>query len=395
MILLKLIFWVSLLIIVYSYLLYGVLLWILLQLRKAFPKKKIFYNADYSAEVTLLVAIYNEEAVIREKIQNTLDLNYPEEKLDIIFVTDGSTDKTNSIIREYKRINLLFNPQRKGKVAAINRAMQYVKTPIVVFCDANTILNRESIKEIVKHYADPKVGGVSGEKIIRQSKNINSIAGTGEGLYWKYESLLKRLDSEFRTVVGAAGELFSIRTELFEQIPENVLLDDFVISLRIAQKGYKVVYEPAAYAVESPSMDMNEEQKRKIRISAGGFQSILLLYPLLNIFKYPILSFQYISHRVLRWAICPFLLPVIFLLNAVLLSNTGNPVYGILMVLQILFYLAAFIGYLKSIKNQKSRIFYVPYYFVFMNISLYLGLLKFIGNRQSVLWDKAKRQTQS
>lgn len=388
----KVIFWFSVFIVAYCYLFYGALIWLMLKIRKLLFKSKFFFDASYTPEITLLVAVYNEESVIREKILNSLKLEYPQDKLKIVFITDGSSDGTNAIISEYDQVQLLYQPERKGKIAAINRAMQFVKTPVVIFCDANTFLNKECIHEIAKHYADPKTGGVSGEKIVRETGNEQSLAGAGEGLYWKYESFLKKLDSDFYTVVGAAGELFSIRTELFEHVPGNVLLDDFIISLRIAQKGYRIVYEPKAYAVESPSSDIKEEQKRKIRIGAGGYQSIVMLSSLLNIFKYPKLSFQYISHRVLRWAVCPFLLPIIFILNVVIFFNRQETLYGVFFLLQCIFYVAAIIGYLQAIQNKKSRLFYVPYYFVFMNVSLYFGLARYWKKSQSVLWEKAKRK---
>lgn len=393
MLFLKILFWLSLFIVFYSYLLYGVLIAMLLYFRKKKRSAEAASSPPLLPHVSLIIAAYNEEKTIQGKISNTLALDYPSEKLTIIFVTDGSTDNTNAILAGYPVIKTLYAPERKGKVAAINRAMQFVSTPITVFCDANTQLNTLCIREIVKHYARADVGAVAGEKKVIDPSIDANVAGAGEGLYWKYESFLKRLDSQFYTVVGAAGELFSIRTELFEEVPENVLLDDFIISLKIAQQGYRVVYEPAAYAVEEPSVNMQEERKRKIRIGAGGFQSIVMLKGLLNIFKYPKLSFQYISHRVLRWAVCPFLLPLLLILNCWIYYSTGQALYGILLVGQILFYCCAFIGYLLALSNKKSKIFYVPYYFVFINISLYLGLGRYFRKRQSVLWEKAARKS--
>lgn len=393
MILFKVFFWISVLLVAYSYILYGLLIWILVKLRTIFFKNRFHSDSNYTPSVTLLVAIFNEEDIIRQKIENSLKIQYPQDKLDILFITDGSTDNTNNIIKEYNQIKLLYEPERKGKIAAINRAMQYVKTPIVVFCDANALLNKECITEIARHYADPKTGGVSGEKIVREMTPEKTTAGAGEGLYWKYESFLKKLDSDFGTVVGAAGELFSIRTELFQPVETDVLLDDFIISLRIAQKGYKIVYEPKAFAIESPSSDIREEQKRKIRIGAGGYQSIYMLRSLLNIFKYPGLAFQYISHRVLRWAVCPYLLPVIFFLNLIIVIQKAEMFYVISLALQVVFYATAFAGYLQALKNKKSKLLYVPFYFVFMNICLYLGLVRYWRKSQTVLWEKARRQT--
>jgi cellulose synthase/poly-beta-1,6-N-acetylglucosamine synthase-like glycosyltransferase len=267
-----------------------------------------------------------------------------------------------------------------------------VTTPIVIFSDANTLLNKESIYNIARHYQDPRTGGVAGEKKIMETSN-GKVAGIGEGLYWKYESFLKKQDAELYTVVGAAGELFSIRTRLYEPVGDNVLLDDFVISLRVCQKGYRVHYEPDAYAMETPSASLKDERKRKIRISAGAFQSMGMLIGLLNFFKYPVLSFQYISHRVLRWTLCPLMLPVIFIFNLVLVLDGAGPLYELVLAGQALFYLAAIAGWTLANRNVKSKLLYIPYYFFFLNFSLYQGFFRHLKGRQSVLWDKARRET--
>ena len=391
----KIIFWISVFIVIYSYVLYGLLIWALIICRNFFfRKQKKVFNEDFLPPVSLVVATYNEELIIRKKLLNTLELDYPKANLEIYFVTDGSTDDTNNILKSYPDINVLFRPERKGKVAAINHAMEYVNTPFVIFCDANTFLNEACIKEIVKHYKYESTGAVAGEKKVIDSSEKNNAAGSGEGIYWKYESLLKKLDANFYTVVGAAGELFSMRTHLYEPVDTNILLDDFMISMNICKKGYRVMYEPAAFAMEAPSISIKEEQKRKIRISAGGFQSMYLLKDLLNIFKYGKLSFQYISHRVLRWAVCPILLPVIFILNLVVCFFSYDKVFYFLFIAQSLFYLTAFTGWLFAQKNIKLKIFYVPYYFLFMNVALYAGFFKFMNNKQSVLWDKAVRKSE-
>ena len=240
------------------------------------------------------------------------------------------------------------------------------------------------------HYKDPKVGGASGEKKVLKLDSKDDNVGEGEGLYWKYESFLKKLDSELYTVVGSAGELFSIRTELYEFVEENVILDDFIISLRINKKGYRIVYEPEAVAMENPSFSMEDEHKRKVRICAGGIQSIIMLKSLLNIFKYPVLSFEYISHRVLRWTLTPLSLPLIFIAN-VLLLNVHPYFYKVFFMLQLAFYVAALLGWYLTKRNIKFKPFYLPYYFFFMNLAVFQGFFKFIRGRQSAVWDKAKR----
>lgn len=393
MLLYKALFFFSLFILFYSYIGYGVLVWLVLRFKSiVHSKKNILANAVEYPGVTIIIAAYNEEDFIKEKIENTLLIDYPIDKLSILVVTDGSTDNTPAIAKQYNSVQVLHSPKRDGKTAAIHRAMDFVNRPIVVFSDANTFLNPEAVKKIVAHYQDKKTGGVAGEKKIKITEDEQS-PGIGEGLYWKYESFLKKMDASLYTVVGAAGELFSIRTELYEFPGDDVLLDDFIISLRICKKGYRIAYEPGAFAVESPSSSISEEKKRKIRISAGGFQSIARLKELFNIFKYPLLSFQYISHRVLRWALCPFLLPMVFILNGYLvLTNENEQIYLYLLIGQFLFYGCAFAGWLLSINNKKVKLLYVPYYFVFLNICLYLGFFRYIKGRQTVLWDKAKRQ---
>jgi len=390
----KIIFWSSLIVLLYSYIGYGILLWVYLKVSSLFSKKKTAcINSDnFQPDVTLLVATFNEELIIRKKIENTFQINYPAHKLKIIFVADGSTDNTVTIIAQYPSIDLYYKPEREGKSAAINRVMPYVSSPFTIFCDANTLLNKDCVNEIVKHYKDTKIGAVAGEKKVVDYSIAQSAAGAGEGLYWKYESILKKLDARFYSVVGAAGELFSIRTNLYEPVEKNVLLDDFIISMRICQNGYRVMYEPRAFATESPSFSIKDEQKRKIRIAAGAFQSIFMLKDLLNIFKYGKLSFQYISHRVLRWLLCPVLLPLLFLSNLFIASCSETVLYKVVFMFQSLFYLLSLTGWIFMLKNIRVRLLFLPYYFLFMNISMYIGFLRFINNSQSVLWEKANRK---
>lgn len=392
MTILELLLWLSIFTLFYSYIGYGILVGLFVKARDSFKKKKVTEN-NYEdlPHVTLVVAAYNEEKFIKEKILNTLSLDYPIDKCAYIFITDGSTDKTEAIARTFPQLTVLHNSTRAGKVAAINRAMEYVTTPIVVFSDANTILNKKSLLTIAEHYYDPKVGGVAGEKRIILDKKAQA-ESAGEGIYWKYESFLKKMDSELYSVVGAAGELFSIRTALYEKVDNTVILDDFIISLRICLKGYRIVYEPNSYAMETASATLEDEEKRKIRISAGGFQAIARLPQLFNIFKYPILSFQYISHRVLRWAICPFLLPVIIVINVYLVWQETHPVYNLLLGCQILFYIIAFAGWILARKKIKLKILFIPYYFLFINISIYKGFIRYVKGQQSAIWEKSVRK---
>jgi len=388
----KILFWFSLFIIAYSYIGYGVLLYFLVQLKKVFGRKKnVNSDKSFEPEVTIIVSAFNEEDFIERKIQNTFQLNYPISKLKIIFITDGSTDNTATIIGRFQDIALLHQPQRRGKVAAMNRAMKFVTTPYVIFSDANTLLNPDCVKEIIKHYIDPLVGGVAGEKKIITTTDAMA-AGVGEGLYWKYESFLKKMDAAFYSVVGAAGELFSVRTDLFEDAGEHVIIEDFVQSLKICMKGYVIQYEPNAFAIESSSASMKDEQKRKIRISAGAFQAMIIVKDLFNIFKYPVLSFQFISHRILRWTLCPLCLVMLLISNIVIVIQEKDLFYLLFFWAQVVLYIVAFTGWLFANRNIMIKALYVPYYFLFMNISVFIGFSRFIKKKQTVMWEKASRQ---
>lgn len=391
---LEILFWVFLFIIFYSYLGYGILLFAIIKLRRILGlSKKKDDNKGFEPEVTLFVAAYNEKDYVDEKIRNSFSLNYPREKVKHVWVTDGSNDGTPDLLRKYEGVEVYHLDERGGKIGAMNRGMQFVKTPIVIFSDGNTNLGKESIREIVNLFANPKVGCVSGEKRI-YSKDTDAAVGAGEGLYWKYESTLKKWDAELYSVVGAAGELFAIRTELWQEVEKDTLLDDFIISLRVAMAGYTIQYNPEAYAIETASANVKEELKRKIRISAGGIQSVVRLRSLLNIFKYRTLSFQYISHRVLRWTLTPLLLLLIIPINLILAMNAEfqlSNIYTLLFYGQIVFYVAALTGWFLENRRIKVKVLFVPYYFFIMNLSVFLGFNRYLKGNQSVKWERAKR----
>jgi poly-beta-1,6-N-acetyl-D-glucosamine synthase len=392
MVTLKLLFWLLIFIVFYAYIGYGILLFSLIKIKRLLGAKAENTTTSELPEVTFIVAAFNEERWIEDKIKNSLALDYPKDKIRFFFVTDGSNDSTPDLIKNYPNtegfhIELFHQPERKGKIAAVERIMPFVKTPITVFTDANTDLNPEAIKSIVKCYQDPKVGAVAGEKRVEMSSGEAS--GAGEGIYWKYESLLKKWDAELYSAVGAAGELFSIRTDLYEKVSKDTLIEDFVMTLQIAMKGYTIAYAPEAFAVEGHSADVKEELKRKIRISAGGLQAVWRLRGLLNPFKHGVLTFQYISHRVLRWTLAPLALPLIFVINFLLAKEITF--YTYIMYAQILFYGTALLGWIFEQMKMKVKAFYVPYYFCVMNYSVYRGFFRLVAGKQSVVWEKSKR----
>jgi len=388
-------FWFLLFVVFYAYIGYGILLFVLVRIKRVIAPKQTDSNPDYEPEVTLFVAAYNEKDYVDAKVKNSFSLEYNKDKVRQVWVTDGSDDGTPDILRKYsdKGIEVYHEDARGGKIGAMNRGMKFVKTPIVIFSDGNTMLGKESIQRIVNLFKDPKVGCVSGEKRIF-SKESDTAVGS-EGIYWKYESTLKKWDAELYSVVGAAGELFAIRTDLYREVEKDTLLDDFIISLRVAMDGYTIQYDPEAYAIESSSANVKEELKRKVRIAAGGIQSVIRLSPLLNIFKYKTLSFQYISHRVLRWVVAPFALPFIFVFNLFLALDAGldsyTNIYTLLLFAQIVFYVFALLGWWLENRKISIKILFVPYYFFVMNYAVYLGMGRYFKGQQSVNWERAKR----
>lgn len=389
-------FWLSCFVVFYSYFGYGVHMWIL---RALFPWAKknqapSLHSDEECPEVALLIAAWNEEDFIREKLADTKKLNYPKGKLTVYIITDGSTDATGDIAKAYDfgddiKLEVHHKDGRSGKQAAIERVLPKVTAPIVVFTDANTYLNPMSIRNIVRHYKDEEIAAVAGEKRIMR-KETDAAAGAGEGLYWRFESTLKRWDSEFHTVVGAAGELFSVRRKLIPEVPAGTLVEDFYMTMKLCEAGYRVAYAPDAFAEETSSANVKEEMKRKVRIAAGGLQAANMLKPLLNPFKDWKLTFQYVGHRLLRWTIGPALIPIILVLNIILHMQLGG-IYTLILIGQAIFYLSAFFGYLFERKEIRLKMLFVPMYFTMMNIAVYRGLLRLFNNKQTVNWEKAQR----
>lgn len=381
-------FWVLLFIVFYSYLGYGILLGILIKL--GFRNREETPQSEDWPSVAFIVPCFNEGSYIEDKIKNSLELDYPRDRIEFIFISDGSSDDTPEIVRRYEgQVIPMHEDARRGKAAAMNRSVEATQAEILIFCDANTELNVEAIKSIARHYHNPKIGGVAGVKTIKQN-DAESASGAGEGIYWKYESTLKKWDSRFYTVVGAAGELMSYRRDLYEELPQDTILDDFMQSMRVCEKGYRVVYEPEARAAEWASANVEEELKRKIRIAAGGWQSVFRLKRAGNPFFDFRLWFQYISHRVLRWSIGPIgfflLVPLV-----TFLWSFNTPGFGFFFWAMVVVYGMIFIGRLLNDRKTHIKVFWVPYYFFVMNYAVIMGLFRFLKGSQSSLWERAKR----
>ncbi len=380
---------VSILVIFYGFWGYPLLLWVWVSLKKRFGGKKPPLTESYLPTLTLIVPAYNEAHLLEQKIANCLQLDYPPEKRVLLFITDGSTDNSREILQRYPGIIALHQPARLGKTAAENRAMLFVNTELVVFSDANSELNVLSLKKMVRHFADPRIGCVAGEKRILDSLKGNASA-SGEQLYWRYESWIKQLDAEFNSCVGAAGELAAFRVSLYQPLPEDTLLDDFMQSIQIAARGYRIAYEENACATEPASPSVEEELKRKIRIAAGAWQAMLRMRSILHPFRTPVLFFQWVSRRFLRWVVIPVLLIFVLILS-IQEAIHGHGWICWLMYAQVFFYSAAFGGYLLRNRLTSRKWLFVPYYFCIMHYAMIAGGIRYLRGKQSVIWEKAER----
>ena len=393
MLTLKVLFWVCLFIVFYTYLGYGILLYLIIRIKRLVKGRKAPTPMPSDEELptmTLMICAYNEQDVVAEKMQNTRALDYPKDKFRVMWVTDGSNDRTNELLAAYPEVDIVFSPERRGKTAALKHGLREVKTQYVAFTDANTMINSGAMKEIARLFMDKTVGCVSGEKRVAPRKD-GEMAAEGEGLYWRYESTLKKWDSELYSTMGAAGELYAMDPTLCRDVPDNALLDDFMMSMYVVDEGHRIAYSPDAYALEYGSADIHEESKRKRRIAAGGLQSIWWLRKMLNPFRQPLVAFQYISHRVLRWSITPLALVILLIVNALLVMMGAGSFFTVMLILQLLFYLAALLGYFLSERGYRNKLLYTAYYFVFMNLNVFRGMAYLRSHSHSGAWEKAKR----
>lgn len=380
-------FWVSAFLVFYTFFGYGIIVWIAVKCKELLSKPEKFPIVEEYPEVTLLIAAYNEADIIERKMKNCASLKYPSDRIRFVWVTDGSTDGTPEALRSYPENIVLHEDTRAGKSHALNRAIKFVTSPIVIMTDANTILNEDSIYLIVREFDNPKVGCVAGEKrVLSTGEN----AASTEGLYWKYESFLKELDDRLNSAMGAAGELIALRRELWREIPADTIGDDMFLSMDVLRRGYKIAYCKEAYAMEMPSADIDEERKRKVRLAGCALQNVSRLRDLMNPFKYGITAFQYVSHRVFRWIVSPPCLILMLLFNFFAVLAGAPLFYHIVLLLQLLFYLAAFAGMILD-RKEKAGILRVPYYFLFTNFTMFAGFGYLARNKGNGAWEKAKR----
>lgn len=388
-------FWLSLFAILYTYFGYPILIWLMPSLNKKIAQ------IPYTPSVTLLIAAYNERNVIEEKIKNSLAIDYPKDKLQIIVVTDGSDDGTEQVVKPFEKfgITLLHQPKRNGKMAAINRAMPYTTGEIIVFSDANNFYQSDTIRKLVQPFADSQVGAVSGSKTIEKG---DGELGNSEGLYWKYESFIKKQESRVSSCTSVAGEILAIRKSIYSTPPNYIVNDDFYSAMQTLRQGYKLIYVEDAKSTERISPSAKDEMIRRRRINAGRYQAISLSFKLLP--KNPILIWQIVSHKYLR-PLVPFFMIIVFAMNlaAVFIPYPkpnhwfylSPPLGLIFLILQIAFYLMAIVGMKIEKQQGDSRLrllLYLPTFLVNSNLAALQGFFQFIKGEQGHLWQKVERR---
>ena len=381
----QILFWISVFTLFYAYVAYPILL-------KLFAREKPTISTPGICNfppLTILIAAYNEEQCIEQKIQNCLSLHYPAELLKVMVVDDGSEDRTASLVQQYPGVTLLRHQKRSGKSAALNTGMEAVNTPFVIFSDANCLLKQDALTQLIPFFEDDSVGGVAGQKRLHVWAQ-HSDAANAEAGYWHYESRVKQLESSFYTLAGATGELLAIRTELFRPIPSTIITDDFYISMQLQSAGKKLVYAHHAIAEERASPGLADEWRRKKRISAGAFQSLNHFAGHLNPLRDLRFAFQFFSHRVLRWVCCAPALLLFFISGGFLFFAQVHPFYEIIFYLQLLFLAVSLIA-LRGYRTSAGFVFSLPFYFLFMHAAMIAGFLAFITGKQTVFWNKASR----
>lgn len=345
----------------------------------------------FEPTISVLIAAYNEEKVIEDRIKNIVALNYDHSKIEVFIGSDLSSDRTNEILLEYQKeyswLKVYLSQERMGKAGILNELIKQANNEIVVFTDANTNFNQDALKNIIEDFADENVGGVCGRLILIDDEQSKS-EGVEETEYWKYETLIKKAEGRCGILLAANGGIFAIRKNLYEVIPtENAVTDDLFVSLSVVSKGYKFTYCNDAVAYENTGKDLSEEYKRKVRFGATNFQTLLQFKKLLWD-KNKFLSYAFFSHKVSRW-ILPGLLIFLFFVSYFLIDI--NQIAKKIFYLQLVIYLLALCGYLLSIIKKRILIFSLPYFFVVSNIAIAEGFIKFIRKKHSVIWESTQR----
>jgi cellulose synthase/poly-beta-1,6-N-acetylglucosamine synthase-like glycosyltransferase len=373
----EVIFWLLAAVVVYVYAGYPLLLVVLSGLGARRPVRK----GEIEPGVTLIVSAFNEAAVIAEKIRNSLALDYPREKIEIVVISDASDDGTDEIVGQFaaQGVRLLRMNDRGGKTLGLNAGVRAAKGEIVVFSDANAMYLPDAIRKMARNFADPAVGAVVGESTYADAEGG---AQQSESLYWKYETGIKRLETQIGSTVGGDGAIYAIRRSLYRDMRADAL-SDFVNPMQIVQAGYRCIYEPEAQSIEEAAEGFEKEFRRKVRIVNRAWRATWTLPALLNPLRFGWFSLELISHKLLRW-LMPVFLVAVLVVNVLLIERA--PLYSWLMLLQLLFYALALAGYLTRGRPTQPRLLYVPYYFCLVNIASARGIIEAYRGRTYTTW---------
>ncbi len=375
-------FWIVVGLIFYAYFGYSLLLAFVAKVKRIELTRQEIYPA-----VSLIIAAHNEEGSIKNKLENTINLDYPRDKLEIIVASDASTDRTNQIVKEFSDkfpVKLLSFSEHKGKTFVQNEAVEDSQGEIIIFSDATTRYEQKLVRNIVRNFADARVGAVGGE-LVYCNENKTSV-GEGNGLYWKYEKFLKEKESQIASLIGLSGCCYAIRKELYEPISPD-LISDFVIAQIVYKKGKLVIYEPEAISFEKTNDTMGDEFRMRVRVATRTLYGLWCMGELLNPFKYGFFSIQLISHKVLRYLV-PFLLILLLVCDSALFVEQRGSLYSAIFILQLIFYSCACVGYLSK---RKIVFLSIPFYFVITNMALLFGFLNFICGKKQTIWKPLRK----
>lgn len=377
----EIVFWASLAAIAFTYFGYSILVVLMARVFRNPPRR-----APIEPRVTVLITAYNERKSIARKIEQTLALDYPADKLELIVASDGSTDGTDDIVRGYadRGVKLIRVEGRVGKTETQNQAIRHATGEIVVFSDATTIYEHSAIRNIVRNYADPSVGAVSGryEYVNAEGTPI----GAGSVLFWRYENLIKSSQTDIRTITGCCGCIYSVRRELYVPLPADII-SDLCQPLKIIENGHRVVFEKDAVAYEETTTRVAEEFSMRVRVMVRGMRGMLFMRPLFNPLRFAFVAFQLISHKVLRWMV-PLFLAGLLLSSLALIDR---PFYAALFGLQVAFYLVALGGFAAERWGRKFKLLSVPVFFVTVNAAAVVAMFRVINGQRAVTWETVRK----
>jgi cellulose synthase/poly-beta-1,6-N-acetylglucosamine synthase-like glycosyltransferase len=377
----KIVFWSTLGIVFYTY--FGYPLFVLVL--SLFFNNKI-KKRDIEPHVTFLITAYNEEKNIREKLENTLSLDYPKDKLEIIVASDASEDRTDEIVKEFSDEGVILHriEGRLGKTETQNQTVKIAKGDIIIFSDATTKYGKDAIKKLVRNYGEPSVGAVSGR--YEYVNPTGAPVGIGTILFWRYENSIKDRQVRIKTVTGCCGCIYSVRRPLYEPLPRDII-SDLVEPLKILEKGYRIAFEPEAVAYEETTETSKEEFGMRVRVISRGMYGLWYMRQLFNPFKYGFVSFQLLSHKVLRWMI-PFLLLLLLVSNLFLF---GQNFYKLFLIVQILFYVGAVGGYLLDKMGKKVKLLALPLYYCVVNAASMAAFFRTILGKKAIVWETLRK----